>query len=221
MPLLEEVGYMPSEKYAHGDEIFEHSRAIGKHFGLYDQALFQTRMIDAEWNEDLSTWKVLTNRGDSLYAKFLVLATGNLTKPKLPGIPGIEKFEGHMFHSSRWDYKYTGSNDRNDLSALRDKRVAIIGSGATAVQVVPHLAESVQQLYVCQRTPSTIDVRGNGPTDKNWFENLEPGWQEKRIQNFTNVTNGVREDKDLVADGWTDLMHKMIEAFREKSGVLI
>ena len=105
MPLLEEVGYMPSEKYAHGDEIFEHSRAIGKHFGLYDQALFQTRMIDAEWNEDSSTWKVLTNRGDSLYAKFLVLATGNLTKPKLPGIPGIEKFEGHMFHSSRWDYK--------------------------------------------------------------------------------------------------------------------
>jgi len=145
-----------------------------------------------------------------------VLATGNLTKPKLPGIPGIEKFEGHMFHSSRWDYKYTGSNDRNDLSALRDKRVAIIGSGATAVQVIPHLAESVQQLYVCQRTPSTIDIRGNGPTDKNWFENLEPGWQEKRIQNFTNVTNGVREDKDLVADGWTDLMHKMIEAYREK-----
>ena len=216
MPLLEEVGSMPSEKYAHGNEIFEHSRSIGKHFGLYDKALFQTRMIDAEWNEDSSTWKVLTNRGDSLDAKFLVLATGNLTKPKLPGIPGIEKFKGHMFHTSRWDYGYTGSDGRNDLTALRDKRVAIIGSGATAVQVVPNLAENVQQLYVCQRTPSTIDIRGNGPTDKNWFENLEPGWQEKRIQNFTNVTNGVREDEDLVADGWTDLMHKMIEAYREK-----
>ncbi|MFL2503962.1 MAG: flavin-containing monooxygenase [Candidatus Azotimanducaceae bacterium] len=127
MPLLEEVGSMPSEKYAHGNEIFEHSRSIGKHFGLYDKALFQTRMIDAEWNEDSSTWKVLTNRGDSLDAKFLVLATGNLTKPKLPGIPGIEKFKGHMFHTSRWDYGYTGSDGRNDLTALRDKRVAIIG----------------------------------------------------------------------------------------------
>ena len=216
MPLLEEVGYMPSEKYAHGDEIFEHSRSIGKHFGLYGNALFQTRMVDAEWKEGSSSWKVLTDRGDSLHTKFLVLATGNLTKPKLPGIPGIEKFEGHMFHTSRWDYSYTGSGGNRDLSGLRDKRVAIIGSGATAVQVVPKLAQSVQQLYVCQRTPSTIDIRGNEPTDTSWYKNLEPGWQERRIQNFTNVTNGVREDEDLVADGWTDLMHKMIEAFREK-----
>ena len=121
-----------------------------------------------------------------------------------------------MFHTSRWDYSYTGSGGNRDLSGLRDKRVAIIGSGATAVQVVPKLAESVQQLYVCQRTPSTIDIRGNEPTDTNWYKNLEPGWQERRIQNFTNVTNGVREDEDLVADGWTDLMHKMIDAFREK-----
>ena len=216
MPLLEELGYMPSEKYAHADEIFEHSKAIGEHYGLYEKALFQTKMTDAEWDENGAAWNVVTDRGDKVEAKFLVLATGNLTKPKLPGIHGIQKFEGHMFHTSRWDYDYTGTDGSKDLTGLGNKRVAIIGSGATAVQVIPNLANCAKHVYVCQRTPSTIDIRGNAPTDKNWFENMKPGWQESRIENFTNVTNGVPEAEDLVADAWTDLMHKMIEAHREK-----
>lgn len=215
LPLLEELGYMPTEKYAHADEIFNHSRAIGEHYGLYEQALFQTRMIDADWKEDTATWSVLTDKGDNIEACFLVLATGNLTRPKLPGIPGIEKFKGHMFHTSRWDYDYTGGDNSGNLKGLEDKRVAIIGSGATAVQAVPQLAKSAQHLFVCQRTPSTIDVRGNGPTDEEWFSTLEKGWQQERIENLTNILNGLPQAEDLVADGWTDLMHKMIEAHRE------
>jgi cation diffusion facilitator CzcD-associated flavoprotein CzcO len=215
LPLLEELSYMPTEKYAHADEIFDHSRAIGEHYGLYEQALLQTRMIDADWNEETSTWSVLTDKGDKIEAHFLVLATGNLTRPKLPGIDGIEKFKGHMFHTSRWDYDYTGGNNSGNLTGLEDKRVAIIGSGATAVQAVPELAKSAQHLFVCQRTPSTIDVRDNGPTDDAWFSTLDKGWQKERIENLTNILNGLPQAEDLVADGWTDLMHKMIEANRE------
>lgn len=215
LPLLEELGYMPTEKYAHADEIFNHSRAIGEHYGLYEQALFQTRMVDADWNDETGTWSVLTDAGDNIEARFLVLATGNLTRPKLPGIDGIENFEGHMFHTSRWDYDYTGGDNSGNLTGLEDKRVAIIGSGATAVQAVPKLAASAQHLFVCQRTPSTIDVRDNGPTDEEWFSTLEKGWQKERIENLTNILNGLPQAEDLVADGWTDLMHKMIEANRE------
>jgi cation diffusion facilitator CzcD-associated flavoprotein CzcO len=215
LPLLEELGYMPTEKYAHADEIFNHSRAIGEHYGLYEQALFQTRMVDADWNEEAGTWSVLTDGGDKVEAQFLVLATGNRTRPKLPGIPGIEKFKGHIFHTSRWDYDYTGGDNRGGMTGLADKRVAIVGSGATAVQAVPKLAQSAEHLFVCQRTPSTIDVRANGPTDKEWFSKLEKGWQQERIENLTNILNGLPQAEDLVADGWTDLMHKMIEANRE------
>ncbi len=215
MPLLEELGYVPTEKYAHADELFEHSRAIAEQYNLYDQALFQTRMIDAVWQEETNSWKVMTDRGDEIEARYLILATGNLTRPKLPGIPGIEEFKGHMFHTSRWDYSYTGRDGEQDLSDLGDKRVAIVGSGATAVQVVPNIAESVEHLYVCQRTPSTIDVRDNAPTDETWFAALEKGWQQERIENLTNLLNGIPQAEDLVADGWTDLMHKMIEAHRE------
>ncbi|MBL6691871.1 MAG: NAD(P)/FAD-dependent oxidoreductase [Pseudomonadales bacterium] len=220
MPLLEELGYVPTEKYAHADELFSHSRAIAEHYNLYKKALLQTRMVDAIWQEETCTWMVLTDQGDEIKARYLVLATGNLTRPKLPGIPGIEQFQGHMFHTSRWDYAYTGSDGRQDLSDLGDKKVAIIGSGATAVQVVPSIAESVAHLYVCQRTPSTIDVRGNGPTDEAWFSTLEKGWQQARIENLTNILNGMPQAEDLVADGWTDLMHKMIDAHRQsKKGV--
>jgi cation diffusion facilitator CzcD-associated flavoprotein CzcO len=216
LPLLEELGYMPTEKYARANEIFGHSQAIGRHYELYEQALFQTKMVDAIWDAEEGIWQVKTDRGDKIKAQYLILATGMLTKPKLPGIAGIENFEGHMFHTSRWDYEYTGGSNVEALAGLKDKRVAIIGSGATAVQAVPNLAKSSKHLYVCQRTPSTIDFRGNGPTDEAWFTTLEQGWQKERIENLTNILNGMPQAKDLVADGWTDLMQKMIEASRER-----
>ncbi|MFU8814693.1 MAG: flavin-containing monooxygenase, partial [Pseudomonadales bacterium] len=161
LPLLEETGYMPKEKYSYAPEIFEHTRRVGEYFGLYDNALFQTRVTEVRWLEDEQRWQVSTQRGDHIRAQFVIQATGPANRPKLPGIPGIVDFEGHTFHTSRWDFDYTGGDHNGGLTKLGDKRVAIIGTGATAIQCVPFLGKYAKQLYVFQRTPSSVDLRGN------------------------------------------------------------
>src|SRR5262245_4774960 len=165
LPLLEELKYVPVEKYTHAPEILKHSRAIGEHYRLYDNACFQTEVTEMRWDEPTARWIVKTNRGDAMRAKFVAMSNGPLNRPKLPAIPGVETFKGHTFHTSRWDYDYTGGDPEGNLSKLHDKRIAVIGTGATAVQCVPHLGAAAKQLYVFQRTPSSIDVRNNRPTD--------------------------------------------------------
>jgi cyclohexanone monooxygenase len=211
MPLLEETGHMPSEKYARGPEILEHCRRIADQFGLYDKALFHTEVTDLEWDGDRSHWIVRTNRGDEFTAQFVAMGTGPLHVPKLPGIPGIESFAGHSFHTSRWDYDYTGGDPSGaPMDRLADKRVAIIGTGATAVQAIPHLARAARELYVFQRTPSSVDVRDNRPTDPEWFaEMATPGWQQRWLENFTANQTGGEAAEDLVMDGWTDLARRV------------
>ena len=206
LPLLEETGYMPTEKYASAPEIFAYCQLLGRTYDLYDHALFQTVITAAGWDDGSKRWQVSTNRDDRLSARFLVIAGGLLHKAKLPGIPGIEDFEGTAFHTSRWNYAYTGGSAREPMDKLADKRVGIIGTGATAVQVVPQLARTAEQLYVFQRTPSAVGVRNNAPTDVEWFNSLKPGWQAERIVNFTKVVTGTQPDENLVADGWTEAL---------------
>ncbi len=216
MPLLEETGHMPTEKYAHAPEILEHCQRIGRQFGLYDDALLHTEVKDLEWDDARSRWIIRTNRGDEFTAQFVAMGTGPLHVPKLPGIPGIESFAGHSFHTSRWDYDYTGGDPSGaPLVNLADKRVAIIGTGATAVQCVPHLALACEELFVFQRTPSSVDVRNNRPIDPQWFEGMAtPGWQQRWLENFTaNQTGGMAEE-DLVMDGWTDLARRVQSRIR-------
>ena len=205
MPLLEELGYIPTEKYAKGDEIFAHCRRIAEHYDLYRAACLQTEVSEVRWDSALSRWIISTNHGDSMRARFVAMANGYLQKPKLPGIEGITAFQGHAFHTSRWDYDYTGP----DLAKLSDKRVGIIGTGATAIQCVPHLARSAEHLLVFQRTPSTVDVRGNRPTDPGWSADLEDGWQHRRIENFQLLTAGGEAEEDLVNDAWTSIVKKL------------
>lgn len=218
LPLLEELGYMPKEKYTHAPEILAHSSNIGKHFDLYNKALFQTQVTEMQWDNVTARWTVSTNRGDKVRARFVAMANGPLDRPKLPGIPGIATYKGHTFHTSRWDYDYTGGTSEGDLTKLKNKRIAIIGTGATAVQCVPHVGAAAKQLYVFQRTPSGIDVRGNSPTDPEWAANLKPGWQKERMENFNALVSGVPQAEDLVNDGWTDLIGKMVEMFKKGSG---
>jgi cation diffusion facilitator CzcD-associated flavoprotein CzcO len=215
LPLLEEVGYMPKEKYSYGPEILSHSQAIARRFDLYRDVCFQTRVEELRWDEDEARWVVSTNRGDRMKAHYVCLATGPLNRPKLPGIPGIEAFRGHSFHASRWDYAYTGGDSSGNLTGLRDKRVGIIGTGATAVQCVPHVGEWAEHLYVFQRTPSSIDVKHNPPTDPEWAAALEPGWHQRRMDNFNALVSGVPQEVDLVGDGWTSLIRKLLVAVRE------
>jgi cation diffusion facilitator CzcD-associated flavoprotein CzcO len=205
MPLLEELGYVPSEKYAKGTEIFEHCRQIARRYDLYRDACLQTEVHEIRWDDGDSRWIISTNHGDEIRARFVSMANGYIQRPKLPGIPGIDSFGGHAFHTSRWDYAYTDA----DLANLADKRVGLIGTGATAIQCVPHLAKAAQHLYVFQRTPSTVDVRANAPTDPDWAAALKPGWQRRRIENFQLLTTGGEADEDLVADAWTSITKKL------------
>jgi cation diffusion facilitator CzcD-associated flavoprotein CzcO len=210
LPLLEELDYVPVEKYSRGAEIFAHCQAIAKKYDLYRDACLQTAVTEIRWDADASRWIIATDRGDAMRARFVCLANGFLQKPKLPGIPGVETFRGHAFHTSRWDYAYTGGDANGNLAGLRDKRVGIIGTGATAVQCVPHLGASAGHLYVFQRTPSSIGVRANRPTDPEWARSLEPGWHQRRIENFQILTAGGYQAEDLVNDGWTDITRKLL-----------
>ncbi len=209
LPLLEDTGYMPREKYSFQPEIYEHAQRIGNHFGLYEKALFQTQVKEIRWDEDDDRWTITTDRDDAIRARYVVMSNGPLNRPKLPAVEGIEQFKGHTFHTSRWDYAYTGGDTTGNLTGLADKRVGVIGTGATAIQSVPHLGEAAKELYVFQRTPSSVDVRGNKPTEESWVSGLQPGWQDERRDNFAAVVSGVPTEEDMVADSWTDIISNL------------
>ena len=210
LPLLEELDYVPSQKYAHAPEILSHSKNIAEKYGLYENACLQTEVTGMQWDSLASRWVIQTNRQDRFKAKFVIMSNGPLHRPKLPGIEGINSFSGHTFHTSRWDYEYTGGDSNGALEGLRDKRVAIIGTGATAVQCTPHVGEAAKQLYVFQRTPSSIDVRANRKTDPEWAASLKPGWQKERMDNFNILCSGGVVEEDLVKDGWTEIIRNLI-----------
>tara|TARA_R110001592_G_scaffold363372_1_gene686080 strand:- start:195829 stop:197622 length:1794 start_codon:yes stop_codon:yes gene_type:complete len=176
LPLLDEMDYVPVNQYSRGQEIFSHCQAIAKKYDLYDIAVFNTTVTATVWNEEERIWDIHTDRGDHMRAQFVICANGTLSQPKLSKISGMESFSGHSFHTSRWDYNYTGKN----LENLHDKSIGIVGTGASAVQVVPELGKAAKELFVYQRTPSSIDIREDGPTDPNWARSLGAGWQAKR-----------------------------------------
>jgi cyclohexanone monooxygenase len=216
LPLLEEMGFMPSKKFADGWEIQGYCRSIAERFGFADKALFHTLIEKLRWDPDIKRWRVGTNRGDDIRARFVIVACGVLNMPKLPGIQGIDDFKGRLFHSSRWDYSYTGGSYGNPvLDKLADKRVAIIGTGATAIQAVPHLAKYAKHVYVVQRTPSTVDERPNPPTDPAWVKNLKAGWQKERQTNFQHAAmEGLQPgEPDLVCDIWTEINRNLSADF--------
>jgi cation diffusion facilitator CzcD-associated flavoprotein CzcO len=203
LPMLEELDYIPTRRYAFGEEIRGHLEAVADRFDLVGDALFHTGVTRAEWDEEAARWRILTDRGDEVSCRWYVLAVGILNLMKLPAIPGMEDFAGRSFHTARWDYQYTGGGPDQPLTGLADKVVALIGTGASGIQCVPPLAESAKHLYVFQRTPSAIGERGNRPTDPDFGRSLEPGWQRARMDNFQSILMGRPVDVDQVDDGWT------------------
>ncbi len=216
LPLLEETGHMPTKKYVYAPEIFGQAKRIATTFGLYDKAVFSTAVTSLTWDDDRSRWVIRTDRGDAMTAKFVAMGTGPLHRPKLPGIEGIDSFGGHCFHTSRWDYAYTGgSYEGAPMTNLAGKRVGIIGTGATAVQCIPALGRDAGELFVFQRTPSSIDVRSNHDTDPDWFASLQPGWQREWLMNFVTLQTGGYAEEDLVKDGWTDITKRILQRMSE------
>ena len=214
MPLLEETGYVPTEKYAKAPEIFAHCQRIAKQYDLYPKALLQTLVTEVRWHDDDGRWEVSTNRGDKVRAKFLIIAGGILHKAKLPRIPGVETFKGKSFHTSRWDYSYTGGSPTEPMVKLADKRVAVIGTGATSVQVIPRVAEMAEHLFVVQRTPTAVGIRANRPTDPEWAKSLKPGWQTERMENFTQIVAGQEAGADMVDDGFSRIFGRNPKALQ-------
>ena len=203
MPMLEEMEYIPTKRYAQGEEIREHVEAIARRFDLVDAALFHTGVQRTEWDEARSRWVLHTDRGDEIHARYVVMAVGILNLMKIPAIPGMESFAGAAFHTARWDYGYTGGSQEDPrMTGLADKVVGIIGTGASAIQAIPPLAESSKQLYVFQRTPAAVGVRGDRPTNDEFAASLQPGWHRERNENFQAVMLGQSVDVDLVDDGW-------------------
>lgn len=219
LPMLDETGYVPEWKYAPGEEIRRHAVRIARKFDLYSDALFSTGVTSLTWDETSETWIVATDREDAFHATYVINATGTLTDPKLPGIPGIEDFKGHTFHTSRWDYAYTGGTPQGGMTGLADRRVGIVGTGATGVQVIPMLAEDAAQLYVFQRTPSTVDVRANRRTGAKDVGADREGWARERRENYLRIVSGEPVERDLVADQWTasaGLLEKLLPSFRRQ-----
>ena len=216
-PLLEETGFVPKQKYTNAPETLEYCKIICEKFNLYENACLQTEVTSTVWNEDTGRWLVKTNLNDEIKARYVVHSNGPLNRPKLPAIKGINSFKGHTFHTSRWDYKYTGGDSHGNLDNLKDKKIAIIGTGATAVQCVPHLGAGAEQLYVFQRTPSSIDVRNNQPTDPDWISTQKEGWHDERRKNFETLLTGGQVKEDLVSDGWTEAFRLLFGSLREKA----
>lgn len=217
LPMLEEVDTVPSRRFAPGEEIRQHALAIAAKFDLGRDALFQTEVRSLEWDDEIEQWKVKTSRGDDFTSRYVLVSSGPFQRPKLPRIPGIDTFEGHAFHTSRWDYDYTGGDPTGGLHGLADKRVAVVGTGATGLQVVPEVAKYAQHLLVVQRTPSTVDVRGDVPTDPEWWAAREPGWQRRRRDNFVDIVHGQGAEENLVGGAWTDIatvrgMRRLVES---------
>lgn len=211
LPYLEETGYIPAERYVRGEEIFRYCQSLGEKFGLYDRALFQTKIVSATWDDAACRWIVATDRGDQLRARFVTTQSGIFSRPQLPGIPGINDFKGCSFHSARWNYDYTGGSVSEPLDKLGDKWVGIIGTGTTALQVVPQVARTARSLTVFQRTPSAVGIRDNGPTDMARYKAQPAGWQKARVASFTQLA--CREDVDTpLDDGWTRFFRSLIRA---------
>jgi cyclohexanone monooxygenase len=210
LPLLEEVDTIPSEMFAHGDEIRAHCAALAEKFELDEAACLQTQVTGMRWQESTSQWLVSTDRGDRISARFVCLGSGTMHSPAVPAVPGLEEFTGKVFHSSRWDYAYTGGDSQGGLTKLADKRVAVIGTAASAIQFIPHVAAAAKELLVVQRTPVIVNPRDNQAIDPCAYRSRTPGWQQELIDNFTAVTQTpvgqTPPEVDLVNDTLTNMV---------------
>lgn len=238
MPLLEEMGYMPSKKYASAVEIRSHLVKMAEKFGFEDKIMYRTEADGLQWSDELLAWRadMTTRRGAQgqesahlwVNADFVIMAAGLFPHPQVPKLPGLTGFEGTMFHTSRWNYDVTGGSSEDpfpNMDKLKGKRVGIIGTGATAIQVVPELAKYAKELYVFQRTPSQVNPRGQRDTDlAEWRERIaaKPGWQKIRAENMAkHVQNIAKEgEENLVGDAWTELKAYCTIIGTERFGII-
>ena len=195
-----------------------HAKAIARRFELYRARCF-TRCVKAlRWDESIKRWRITTDRGDDICERVRHHGLGPINTPKVPRIPGIQDFKGKMFHTARWDYEYTGGNRREPvLDKLEDKRVAIVGTGASAIQAVPFLAQIRQAALRPSTHASTVDERAQHSHGPEWVATLQPGWQRERQMNFHHAAiDGLTPgEQDRICDIWTEINRNLSAEFDE------
>ena len=137
-----------SRTFSSQPEIWEYLRRVAEEYGIRPYIRFGHELTGAAWNEQRKVWRIETSRGP-ITARVLVAGMGGLSEPALPAIPGLDSFEGTMFHSATWDHDHDLTGDR----------VAVIGTGASAIQFVPAIQRGAARLHVFQRTPPWIMPR--------------------------------------------------------------
>ena len=163
-----------TERYAAQPEILAYINHVADRYQLRDDIQFETRVKSAEFDEQRGTWHVVTDRGDEYRANFVVAATGCLSVPNEPDIPGKDRFAGETYHTGRWPHEPV------DFSG---KRVGVIGTGSSAIQSVPCIAQQASELYVFQRTPAYSVPAQNVPLEEDLRERLKARYEVFRDQN--------------------------------------
>jgi cyclohexanone monooxygenase len=163
-----------SERYATQPEILRYAEHVADRFGLWDDISFDTRVTAAHFDEAVGRWVVATDRGERVSARFCVMATGCLSSTNLPDIPGLDRFAGAVYHTGRWPHEGV------DFSGLR---VAVIGTGSSAIQSIPMIARQARQLTVFQRTPNYSIPAHNRPLREDEVTAFREGWRAFRQAN--------------------------------------
>jgi cation diffusion facilitator CzcD-associated flavoprotein CzcO len=182
-----------SRLFASQPEILEYLHEVAARRGVVQHIDFDTRVVSARWQESRQCWTVETSSGTVLESRYLVSATGLLHRPRYPDVAGRTTFAGNAFHSARWD----------DSVVLRGKRVAVIGSGASAIQFVPHIAPEVGQLTLFQRSPGWIVPKADRTFSRRqqqlrrfapyrWYTRARLFWiHERRVDGFVDTAAGM------------------------------
>ncbi len=204
LPMLEELDYVPTRRYASGEEILAHLEAIAERFDLVADGLFHTGVDRRGLGRGSSpAGGSAPTAATSCAVATTCIAVGILNLLKLPTIAGMETFAGPSFHTARWDYEVTGGAPGQPLTKLGDKVVGPRRHRRHRHPVRRAAGDAAQHVYVFQRTPSAIGERGNRPTPPDFAEELAPGWQQARMDNFQAIMLGRDVDEDQVDDGWT------------------
>ncbi|MCA1844875.1 MAG: NAD(P)/FAD-dependent oxidoreductase, partial [Actinobacteria bacterium] len=166
-----------TERYPAQPEILRYLNHVADRFDLRDDIQLETTVRAAAFDEAANTWTVETGRGGGVTARFLILATGCLSDAQIPAFPGLDSFAGERYHTGRWPHEgvdFTG------------KRVAVIGTGSSAIQSIPVIAAQADHTYVLQRTPNYSLPANNAPLDGTALRETQQHYDELRRRIMTS-----------------------------------
>ncbi len=163
-----------TERYATQPEILRYANHVAERFDLLRDIRFETRVVSARFDDESLRWRIETDRGEAVSARWCIMATGCLSSANLPAIPGRESFRGRAYHTGRWPHEGV------DFSG---QRVGVIGTGSSAIQSIPLIAEQASRLYVFQRTPTYSVPAHNQPLDPETVREIKAGYRAFRERN--------------------------------------